>query len=286
MNKEKVFDYINAVKQERDLITETNEIQESTNVKLRIIADNTEKCRKDVICTLLGKIYIQSLPLDDEYKDSHEDELVNDIHDCIEGKGGVKYIMEAIRKTNSNKLQKIVETADKISSRYGLDKEVNVSLLSSKDLDYKPSDEDKKDINDTIEDLETEDIADIIRDNVKTTIMSEIDRAKKHEEAKAKLEENLALNDNIRSDEDIDQALEENPVAESTFYEGTLFEAMMMKYTNDYIKEGAEIEFANDAALNRSTRDLTKLTLLNTLMLESYSPKDLNNIRDQYLNEA
>lgn len=284
MSREKIFGYINTVKKERQLQDEENSVMESESYKLRKIAENTECCKNEVIGKIVGKLYIDSLPLDDDYKGVQADNLQNEMVEYIKDNGGSQYLESAIKRTGSNKLQKILETAKIISTRYALDKESNLETISSKDLDYNPTQEDDKDIDDAVDTLEFDDISDIIRTNVKNTILSEIDRAKKNDERQQALQDELANDEDITSNEDIDDAVES--VGESTFYEATLFEAMMMKNVAGYVKEGYNGNDASDLGLSKSTKELTKINMLNTLMLESYSKQDLINLRDQYLKES
>lgn len=284
MSREKIFNYIDTIKRERQLQEEENSVMESESYKLRKITENTECCKNAVIGRILGKLYVDSLPLDDDYKGVQSDNLQNEMVEYIKDNGGSQYLEKAIKKTGSNKLQKILETANKISARYAMDKESNLETISSKDLDYNPTQEDDKDIDNTVDTLEFDDIADIVRTNVKNTILSEIDRAKQNEERQQLLQNDLANDENITSNEDIDNAVES--VGESTFYEATLFEAMMMKNVTNYVKEGYDDSHASDLSLSKSTKELTKLNVLSTLKLESYSKQDLTNLRDKYLQES
>lgn len=284
MSREKIFNYINEVKQQRQLQEEQESIMESEDYKLRKIVENTGNCKTFVIGKIIGKLYVNSLPLDDEYKDVQSDNLEDEMVNYVKDNGGVQYMENAINKTGSDKLKKILETADKISNRYAVDKEGSVSLISYKDLDYNPTEEDNKDIDDTIDNLEFDDIADIVRGNVKNTILSEIDRAKQSEERQQSLQDDLANDESIISDDDIDDAMD--VVGESTFYEATLFEAMMLKNTTKYVKENYDVEMVNDMALTESTKELTKINVLHALMLESYSKYDLTDLRDKYLQES
>lgn len=284
MSREKIFNYIDTVKKERQLQEEQNSIMESTSYKLRKITENTEVCKNFVIGNIIGKLYNESLPLDNDYKDAQSDNIQREMVEYITDNGGSKYFENTVKETGSSKLQKILETANKISQRYALNKETSINTISSKDLDYNPTQEDDKDIKDTIDTLEFDDIADIVRTNVKNTILSEIDRAKKAEERQQSLQDDLANDESITSDDDIDNAV--GAVGESTIYEATLFEAMMMKNVSDYIKEGYEDGMANDMGLSKSTRELTKLNVLNALNLKSYSKQDLTNLRNKYLQES
>lgn len=283
MSKNVIFNYIDAVVTEKKKQEDIESFNEGTNVKLSVIAKNTDDCRESVVATILGKLYVNSIPLDSDYIDSHETDLIDDFANFLKEKGGCEYIKEAINRTQSPKLKRIMECASKIANKYEFNKESNVSQISAKDLDYRQDDEDKKDIENTMDSLEFDNIADVIKQNVKQTIQSEIDKAKQCEQIKNDLQAELSEDDDITSEDDIDNAVELDTVGESTFYEPTLLEAMMVKYSTQYLNEGASSDYANDKALNESAKDLTKLTLLNTMNIESFDAFKLDDIKNNYL---
>ena len=153
-------------------------------------------------------------------------------------------------------------------------------------------------------DLALDDVTSIIRDNVKSSAISEITRAKKEKQEIQNLENEMTNDMKIKTESAIDDYLELKGVTEKKTFNPTLFQGIMIGKVNeltamqesgklqnqplyntlvDYgmVNETSESSI-EEMAFVESVKELTKINLLSALCLEKYSKQDIEDMANEY----
>lgn len=247
--------------------------QNSEHMKRRIL--DTKKSEAKGICLdlIFNKIYKDALPMNDEYKIAHGTELDDEFRDFINVKApdGLEcYLHESMKKGN-NVAKTLIESVNKLVRDYYFEDSMNLGEVNVNELDFDPNDETVRNKLDGITDkMGTEEISEIIKQNVKQAALSDIQNAKNHEEEMKNLVDELKNDPSITSEAAIDRRLAIAGLKNHEFYQPSLFEGIMVNKLN-LIKESAEEvspEDANKKAFFEATKEMTKLSLLNAMKLE------------------
>ena len=99
----------------------------------------------------------------------------------IDDRGGMQYITDACSKSPA--LKKAMTAVEKACDKKFMDKEMKLSDVDPKDLDYRFDADEEKSILDKIEsDSEFDTISNVIKKNVEDDAVKEIEKAKKEDE--------------------------------------------------------------------------------------------------------
>ena len=304
----KVFNFLDKVKAIKDQEVQDQEFQNSYDYKLKCL-DKEEKHAKDACLNMVfTKMYKDALPLNDDYKQAHNDDLDCEMRDFIKYRcpeGAEYYVKEAIKK-GSKVCKRIMESVEKLVDSAYEDRAKNLDEYNVKDLVFSSDDDMQRQINVVNKDLELDDISKIIKDSVKTSAASEILRAKKEKEDIKQLEADLANDMNIKNEEDIQEAMELRGYGQKTNFQPTLFQGIMIgnmnKYTkmeesgsleSDYIyntleeygyteSSGEESASKEELAFVETVKEYTKLSIVKALKLEKFSLNDINELANEY----
>ena len=257
----KVLSFMDDIDKRNDLDRERDELRNSLDVKLRLL----DKCKQDAkdqcIDKIFSKIYNDATPLNDEYKVAYKDDLDNGFRSFIgskSDKGMDYYIREAIRR--SPFARRVVEAVDNMIEDEYKDKEINIDNIDPEDLVFKTSDDTTRKLDIINRDLSGDDISEQIRNQVKQTALSEIRRAKEEKEGLKRMEDELAKDPSINSQDALESALEFRGIRDKKFYTPSLFEGVMINKYNNIIKD---IENGNyiDTPLYGAMESFKELTI-------------------------
>lgn len=259
---------------------EENEMYERDPVfKHRKLEKCKEKCRKHCINEFFGRLYLNALPLDDDYKECHAEELKEAMAKFIDANGGEKFISERISETNSGILKTILETADQIVMNYENRISEDFDNLTVSDLDYNPTEEDNKLIDKISGDLEFDEIQEIIKNRVKDTVTEEIERSRYEEEKKKELQEELANDETITDEVALEAALAERQFNDGKIYQPSLFEAILNNKMGMITESTSD---AMDTAFGNAVAEYTVHATAKALRLNNYDPSYVINLTNQY----
>ena len=304
----KVFNFLDKVKEIKDQEVQDREFQNSYDYKLKCL-DKAEKDAKDsCINMVFTKMYKDALPLNDDYKQAHVDDLDCEMRDFIKYRcpqGAEYYVKEAIKK-GSKVAKRIMESVDKLVDNAYEDKARNLDEYNVKDLVFSSDEEMQKQIDVVNKDLDLDDISKIIKDSVKTSAASEILRAKKEKEDIKQLEADLVNDMNVKNEEDIQEAMQLRGFGETKTFQPSLFQGIMIgnmnKFTKmeesgllepDYIYNTLEDygynESTNDTGASKeelafieTVKEYTRLSIVKALKMERFSLNDINDLANQY----
>lgn len=282
-----VVNFMDEVQKRKNSQVAVDDFKNSPEVKLRQIKHEKDCARGVCLDAIFSKIYKDAIPMDNDYKVSHGDDLDSEFRDFIHmrnHKGMEYYVKEAIKK-GSEPARKIMEAVDRLIKEEYQDKELNVDSLSTDDIKFNiNSDEVQSKLNEISADMNLPEISEIIKDNVKIQTKAEIEKNKAEEENIKNIQEELMNDPNITSEAAIDKALKYRGIGLKKTFEPSLFEGIMISKVNA-IKESCsdlDEEYINKAAFTESVKELTKWNIVSTFKLENIGKYERQKIANNY----
>ena len=306
MENTKVLNFIDELEQERRNEVDNNKFKDSISYKYNCLNNAKKDGVEECLSKSFEKFYLDAIPLNDEYKTANHDDLCNDVHDFIKKQGAKSmtyYVGEARKK--SPVMKKLYESVEKIVDDKFKEKEEKINETKPElDLVFKMDGETEKKIDVINQDLELDDIAKVISDNVRNTAMSEINRAKEEKENMKQIETDLANDINVKSEAAIERELSLRGINQKSVFQPSLFEGIMigkmnkLAYTTestddvylynamkDYtgaFYEGGDSATPEEIAFVESVRELTLLSMERALKIKKYSLQDIKNLANEY----
>lgn len=238
----KVTNFMDEVEKIKNSKSAEEIYQQTPEYKLKQIKNEKEKAKGVCLDAIFSKIYKDAIPMNDEYKVSHGEDLDSEFSDFISmrnHKGMEYYIKEAIKR-GSEPAKKIMEAVEQLIKEEYHDKELNINSTDSVAIPFEvDSDSVQSKLQSISSDMNLPEITDIIKDNVKTQAIYDIERVKQEEENIKSIQEELANNPDITSESAIDRALKLKGIGLKKEYNPSLFEGIMINKTN-MIKESVE----------------------------------------------
>ena len=306
MENTKVLNFIDELEQERRNEVDNNRFKDSISYKYNCLNNAKKDGVEECLSKSFEKFYLDAIPLNDEYKTANHDDLCNDVHDFIKKQGAKSmtyYVGEARKK--SPVMKKLYESVEKLVDDKFKEKEEKINETKPElDLVFKMDGETEKKIDVINQDLELDDIAKVISDNVRNTAMSEINRAKEEKENMKQIETDLANDINVKSEAAIERELSLRGINQKSVFQPSLFEGIMigkmnkLAYTTestddvylynamkDYtgaFYEGGDSATPEEIAFVESVRELTLLSMERALKIKKYSLQDIKNLANEY----
>lgn len=298
-SRDKVMSFIDRVNAENEKKKDMDDFTNSLDFKLRRLDRCKEDAKKQCIDYLMSDVYKKAVPLSADYKTAYCDKMNGEFPSFISKTypdGLAYYIKECIKK--SPFARKITEAVDKFVNDEYADKEENIEDIDPAELVFRSSDEDNQRKLDVIgKELNIDDISDIINDNVKNSIISEVKRARDEKNKLKELEDNLKNDPAINSKEAVEAALEMAYAKENPFFTPTLFEGIMINKMNTLDKNedvpnlyDAIKEYTNtttDSTIENltfveSVKEYTCINILKAFKFESFNPSDITRLAEMY----
>lgn len=242
--RDRVFNFMDEVKAQKRKEDAFNEIRNTPEAKLRRLdltkKDGVDRC----LNTVLGTLYQKSLPVNTLLPQSTcingsiqklvnpmelQDEMSGFISGRSGGQGPSYYVHEAIKRNNSPVLKKLVEECTRIVNEQFADKALHPEEIDEEDYQFKLSGESEEKLNNLMDSLQLNDLSDIIKQNVETTTINEIESAKKEKEERKELEDRLTKNNDMTTESAIDHyLLSHNLNTPGVVYQPSLFEGILI----------------------------------------------------------
>jgi hypothetical protein len=312
--KEKVLNFIDMLKAEQEKKDQMDAFKNSDHYKLRVMDRMKDDAKDKCLNNICGKIYKDAIPLNDEYKRAYCDDLDQAWSEFIAKRcpQGIEYYVKEGLKKGSPFAKKVLEAVNELVNNEYRDMEVNPDKYSPDELVFKSTDDVQKKLDVINSDLGTDELSQAIQDNVKSTVMSEINRAKAEKERISNLERELANDVHVNTPEAVESALEAAGVTEKKFYEPSLFEAINIgmlntlkprfesgelqsvylydtladfnyeKANTEDITENANVASLNELAFVEAVKELTALNVIKALKLENFNPINLKDVIYEY----
>lgn len=198
----------------------------------------TDACNKNVILN----IYCRILPLDKEYIDGHQGQMISDVNNMLANKGmtATQYLQDACSKTGAPLVEFILRSSKNVGKKFmeEADEALKDAQKNNIDIPAPKSDENAEEIENQIVDIEKDDEYDTF-----------IDKLKKKTVNKIVSDVSKIIND---KKEEKDMTFDPTPKTESTV-------AIGLDYiTKKFMKEGVEIDSSlTDDMLGLAIREAT-----------------------------
>ena len=306
MDEQKVIGFLDRAKDAREQEAQKKAFRNTSEYKLKMLDREEDKANGVCLDAIFSSIYKNALPLNDDYKVAHGEDLdaeMRDFINCRCPKGMEYYVKEGIKK-GSRPAAKIMESAQKLVREFYEEKALNIAEIPAEDLVFQTGDDLQQKIDVVNQDLGIDDVAQVIRDNVKSSAISEITRAKKEKEDLRQLEHDMIDDMKIKSEAAIDERLERAGYTKNV-YTPTLFQGMMIGSLNklqameaagtletvnlydaleEYgiVKEDGEASTLEERAFVEAVKEYTKFSIIRALNLESFGKRDISDLAVDY----
>lgn len=289
MREKELINFISEVEKDKEAEMKSNEYKETVDYKLRKIKAVKEEATELCLDTLFSKIYKDAVPMDDQTKDMIGDDLDNEIIDFIKAKqpkGTSYYVKEAIKK-GSKPAKHIMEAVENMLLNMFRETALNIKDVPADDIKFDiDSPESQEKLNEISSTMQFDELSDAIQNNVKIAANEEINRVKEERQKIKDLEEELKNDDTVTEESTINLELQKRGIVDpkQKLYQPTLFEGVMINKLNLIKESGVDLEpnAMHQLAFIESTKEMTKLFMLKTLMLESFSNKDVKDLARRY----
>ena len=308
MNENKVLSFIDQIEADRQQKVQDTELTNSMEYKHRCLNKAKDDCKRACLSKIFEKFYRNAIPLNDDYKTSCCEEIKSDIPGFVKSRGHedlAYYVGEAI-KNGSKPMCKMMKSVNSIVEETFKEKEMNIKDYQASDLVFKMDEMDddlSKKIDVVSQDLGLDELSAAISENVKTTAIAEIRRAKREKENAQNLEKELANDINVTSESAIDFALELRGMKDNKVFQPSLFEGIMIgKLEKAYVtvESGASQVYLcnalteygmpeNDSfatpeelAFVESVREYTLLNIAKALKLEEFNISKIKDLAQEY----
>lgn len=305
MNTEnKVLNFMDKVKQQRDMEKQEADFRNSTNYKLKCL----DRCQADAkgVCldALFSKLYKDALPLHDDYKVAYGDDLDAEFRDFINDrcpKGMEYYVRDAACKGSKCAIKLLEKVESLVNEKYR-DKAMHIENCDPEDLVFKMDDDGQNKIDVIYVNLGLSDVSKAIRDNVKSTAVSEIMRAKKAKDEAREFEKELAADITVTSESVIEHKMNLKGMKDTRTFQPSLFQGIMIGKVNEFMESevpnlyGAVNAYRNlddetdvttessneEYAFVESIKEFTKLNIIKALKFEKFSLNDIRSMASEY----
>lgn len=302
-----VLDFMDRVKQKRRDEQKENEFKQSSTYKLRELDKQEKKARCDCTNMVFAKLYRDAVPLSDDYKVAHRDDLDDEIREFISARapqGDIEYYVREAIKKGSKPAKDIQESVDTLVNNFYAEKAMDINKWNVEDLVFRTGEDTQQKINAITQDLALDDVTQIIRDNVKSSAISEITRAKKEKQEIEELENELSNDMKVKTEEAIDYRLALAGLTERKVFNPSLFQGIMIGKVNQLTKmqesgtldsdflyntledygmmESSKEPSIEERAFVESVKELTKIQLIKTLCMEHFKLQDIRDMALEY----
>ena len=282
MSIEAMNQFVNKLQEEENHRRDMDAIANSLPVKARKLKNCKAEYILGMMKELLGRLYCKSLPLDDEDCEANHEIMKSRMCQKIDDRGGMQYITDACSK--SPVLEKAMTAVEKACDKKFMEKEMKLSDVDPKDLDYRFDADEEKSILDKIEsDSEFDTISNIIKKNVEDDAVKEIEKAKKEDEETEDLEQRLQNQEDMDSEEKFESAMSAYYFKHPHIYEPSLFEAIMLSNVKPY-GESVTPEIV-DQCFVETVMEYTALNVFKALKMESFDRESVKDLASKYLSE-
>lgn len=255
--------------------------------KFRKIKSEKEIAKENCSRKIFERIYLNALPVDQEYKTTHMKELGAGVYTFIQDrcpKGAAMYLVESSKK-GCVPAKRILESVNKCVDAHFRKFYEN---LEETDIDDIKMDTDSTEVETNLDkitcDMDLDQISEIIENNVRSTIQHEIKQTKEEDEKIKALQEKLAADENMVTEDALNRELSKNGMLHKT-YEPGLFSAIMIHKVEN-IQEAAEEEMDPEMiqkqAFFESVEEFTKWSMVSVLNMEKLTGNNYQRLANRY----
>ena len=300
----RLLDFIDNIENEERNKKAESDFKNSDTYKLRMIDKSRDEAKKEYLTKVLSDTYRDAIPLNDEYKGAYKDDIDKCFRDFLNERcpqGVEYYIKEAIKK-NSGFAKKVLEAVNHLVDEKYNKLSLKLEEVTDEDLVFNNDKDEQKKVNVVGRELNTDEVASIVKDNVKQTAVSEIQRAKEEKEKLQAVEDELANDVKMNTPQKVEEAMRLKGLGQG-YYKPSLFNGIMISNMNKIqakMESGDNCEYSTYNALKdypmtlnesatpqelafiESVKEYTGYALVKALKLESFDMYKLDNLAQSY----
>lgn len=300
----RLLDFIDNIENEERNKKAESDFKNSDTYKLRMIDKSRDEAKKEYLTKVLSDTYRDAIPLNDEYKVAYKDDIDKCFRDFLNERcpqGVEYYIKEAIKK-NSGFAKKVLEAVNHLVDEKYNKLSLKLEEVTDEDLVFNNDKDEQKKVNVVGRELNTDEVASIVKDNVKQTAVSEIQRAKEEKEKLQAVEDELANDVKMNTPQKVEEAMRVKGLGQG-YYKPSLFNGIMISNMNKIqakMESGDNCEYSTYDALKdypmtlnesatpqelafiESVKEYTGYALVKALKLESFDMYKIDNLAQSY----
>ena len=300
----RLLDFIDNIENEERNKKAESDFKNSDTYKLRMIDKSRDEAKKEYLTKVLSDTYRDAIPLNDEYKVTYKDDIDKCFRDFLNERcpqGVEYYIKEAIKK-NSGFAKKVLEAVNHLVDEKYNKLSLKLEEVTDEDLVFNNDKDEQKKVNVVGRELNTDEVASIVKDNVKQTAVSEIQRAKEEKEKLQAVEDELANDVKMNTPQKVEEAMRLKGLGQG-YYKPSLFNGIMISNMNKIqakMESGDNCEYSTYDALKdypmtlnesatpqelafiESVKEYTGYALVKALKLESFDMYKIDNLAQSY----
>ena len=300
----RLLDFIDNIENEERNKKAESDFKNSDTYKLRMIDKSRDEAKKEYLTKVLSDTYRDAIPLNDEYKVAYKDDIDKCFRDFLNERcpqGVEYYIKEAIKK-NSGFAKKVLEAVNHLVDEKYNKLSLKLEEVTDEDLVFNNDKDEQKKVNVVGRELNTDEVASIVKDNVKQTAVSEIQRAKEEKEKLQAVEDELANDVKMNTPQKVEEAMRLKGLGQG-YYKPSLFNGIMISNMNKIqakMESGDNCEYSTYDALKdypmtlnesatpqelafiESVKEYTEYALVKALKLESFDMYKIDNLAQSY----
>lgn len=300
----RLLDFIDNIENEERNKKAESDFKNSDTYKLRMIDKSRDEAKKEYLTKVLSDTYRDAIPLNDEYKVAYKDDIDKCFRDFLNERcpqGVEYYIKEAIKK-NSGFAKKVLEAVNHLVDEKYNKLSLKLEEVTDEDLVFNNDKDEQKKVNVVGIELNTDEVASIVKDNVKQTAVSEIQRAKEEKEKLQAVEDELANDVKMNTPQKVEEAMRLKGLGQG-YYKPSLFNGIMISNMNkiqakmesgdnyecstydalkDYPMTLNESATPQELAFIESVKEYTGYALVKALKLESFDMYKIDNLAQSY----
>lgn len=300
----RLLDFIDNIENEERNKKAESDFKNSDTYKLRMIDKSRDEAKKEYLTKVLSDTYRDAIPLNDEYKVAYKDDIDKCFRDFLNERcpqGVEYYIKEAIKK-NSGFAKKVLEAVNHLVDEKYNKLSLKLEEVTDEDLVFNNDKDEQKKVNVVGRELNTDEVASIVKDNVKQTAVSEIQRAKEEKEKLQAVEDELANDVKMTTPQKVEEAMRLKGLGQG-YYKPSLFNGIMISNMNKIqakMESGDNCEYSTYDALKdypmtlnesatpqelafiESVKEYTGYALVKALKLESFDMYKIDNLAQSY----
>lgn len=285
--EDEMISFIDEVNKDIQARNQITRMENSPKVKRKILEGEKAKGREICLDTIFNKIYKDALPITPEFKEIHGSELDKDFQGFIQDKapkGLEYYVRESIKKGNRTG-KVLLESVDALVKDVFFETGLNLNAVDTGDIKFdSKSDEVQNGLQEITDKMGAEDIAEIIKENVKQAAIADIERQKKRDEETKAIVDELKNDPSVTTEAVLDRKLALSGITTKRMYTPTLFEGIMVNKTNLFKESEEELspEDIGKMAFFESVKEMTKLSVLHNLGVFPIGLKDSKKLAKDY----
>lgn len=284
-NKENMSAFLQELEEQQRAAEASHNMTHNRSYIINSIKDKQDEGTRNAAREVFVSIYRDALPLDKDYKTTYKRSLDNHLINYIakETEGDVYDYLKQAGISGSAPAKEICDSVENGMACICKQYYENMDDVDPDEIDMGPESQNVLQVAQKVtSDMNADQVSEIIEANVKATIAKEIAATKEEDEKLAALEESLAADETVVSEDGLEMKLVDAGFKPNTVYKPSLFNAIMVGAIDKFSENGDEGVELQKKAFYESAQELTVLQTLQTLNILDINPGNVDKIAAKY----